>query len=38
MMPANAHSSRKFTRMCFEKSEVASAEYQKNKIKRVEVE
>ena len=29
MMSANAHSSKKFTRMCFEKSEVTSAEYQK---------
>ena len=26
MMPANAHTSKKFTRMCFEKSEVTSAE------------
>ena len=31
MMPANAHTSKKFTRMCFEKSEVTSAE---KKIKR----
>ena len=30
MMPANAHTSKKFTRMRFEKSEVTSAEYQKN--------
>ena len=30
MMPANAHTNKKFTRMCFEKSEVTSAEYQKN--------
>ena len=29
MMPANAHTSKKVTRMCFEKSEVTSAEYQK---------
>ena len=29
MMPANAHTSKKFTCMCFEKSEVTSAEYQK---------
>ena len=33
MMPANAHTSKKFTRMCFEKSEVTSAEYQKKKLK-----
>ena len=26
MMRANAHASKKFTRMCFEKSEVTSAE------------
>ena len=26
MMPAKAHTSKKFTRMCFEKSEVTSAE------------
>ena len=26
MMPANAHTSKKFTCMCFEKSEVTSAE------------
>ena len=25
MMPANAHMSKKFTRMCFEKSEVTSS-------------
>ena len=29
MMPVNAHTSKKFTRLCFEKSEVTSAEYQK---------
>ena len=29
MMPANAHTSKKFTRMCFEKSEVTSAETKK---------
>ena len=29
MMLANAYMSKKFTRMCFEKSEVTSAEYQK---------
>ena len=29
MMPANVHTSEKFTRMCFEKSEVTLAEYQK---------
>ena len=34
MMPANAHTSKKFTRMCFEKSEVTSAEKKKS-IKRV---
>ena len=33
MMPTNAHTSKKFTRMCFEKSEVTSAE--KKKIKMV---
>ena len=27
-MPANAHTSKKFTRMCFEKSEVTSAQKQ----------
>ena len=31
MMSANTHTSEKFARMCFEKSEVASAEYQKEK-------
>ena len=31
MIPANAHTSKKFTRMCFEKSKVTSAEYQKKK-------
>ena len=30
MMPANAHTSKKFTRMFFEKSEVTSAEKKKN--------
>ena len=30
MMHANAHTSKKFTRMCFEKSEVTSAEKKKN--------
>ena len=30
-MPANAHTSKKFTHMCFEKSEITSAEYQKKK-------
>ena len=34
MMPANAHTSKKFTLMCFEKSEVTLAAYQK-KIKMV---
>ena len=34
MMPANARTSKKFTRMCFEKSEVTSAEKNK-KIKMV---
>ena len=34
MMPANAHTSKKFTRMCFEKSEVTS-EKKKKKIKMV---
>ena len=29
MMPANAQTSKKFTHVCFEKSEVTSAEYQK---------
>ena len=29
MMPANAHTSKKFTRMYFEKSEVTSAEKKK---------
>ena len=29
MMPTDAHTSKKFTCMSFEKSEVASAEYQK---------
>ena len=33
MMPANAPTSKKFTRMCFEKSEVTSVEYQKKKLK-----
>ena len=33
MMFANAHTSKKFTRMCFERSEVTSAEYQKKKLK-----
>ena len=33
MMPANAHTSKKFIRMGFEKSEVTSAEYQKKIIK-----
>ena len=32
MMPANAHTSKKFSRMCFEKSEVASAEQKKIKM------
>ena len=31
MMPANVHTSKKFTRMCFEKSEVTSAEKKKFK-------
>ena len=31
MMPANVHTIKKFTRMCFEKSEVTSAEKQKLK-------
>ena len=31
MMPANARTSKKFTRMCFEKSEATSAEYQQQK-------
>ena len=35
MMPANDHISKRFTRMCFEKSEVTSAEYQKKKIEMV---
>ena len=30
MMPANAHTSKKFTRMCFEKSEVTLAEKKKS--------
>ena len=33
MMPANADTNKKFTRMGFEKSEVTSAEYQKKIIK-----
>ena len=32
MMHANAHTSKKFTRMCFEKSEVTSAEKKKLKV------
>ena len=32
MMPANAHTSKKFTRMCFEKSEVTLAEKKKIKL------
>ena len=32
MMSANAHTSKKFTRMCFEKSEVTSAQYQEKYI------
>ena len=31
-MPANAHTSKNFTCMCFEKSKVASAEYKKEKL------
>ena len=31
MIPANAHASVKFTRICFEKSQVTSAEFKKIK-------